>query len=78
MNWAVPGTKGKGAGPMPTESDEIFFLEGEQLRPLPVRSMRAGLFGRSLEDALQMLLQRYPQVIPGKQIDPASEEPPRR
>jgi hypothetical protein len=62
---------------MPTESDEIFFLEAEQLRPLPVRSMRAGLFGRSLEDALQMLLQRYPQVIPGRQIDPASEDPPR-
>lgn len=62
---------------MPTESDEIFFLEAEQLHPLPVRSMRAGLFGRSLEDALQMLLQRYPQVIPGKQIDPASEDPPR-
>jgi hypothetical protein len=62
---------------MPTESDEIFFIEAEQLRPLPARPMRAGLFGRSLEEALQMLLQRYPQVIPGKQIDPASEDPPR-
>ena len=62
---------------MSAESDGIFFLESEQLRFLPARSMRSGLFGRSLEDALQTLLQKYPQVIPGKQIDPASEDPPR-
>jgi hypothetical protein len=39
--------------------------------------MRIGLFGKTLEDALQSLLQNYPQIIPGKQIDPVSEEPPR-
>jgi len=62
---------------MSSQADEIFFLENEELRSLPARSMRSGLFGKSLEDALQTLLQRYPQVIPGKQIDPASDDPPR-
>ena len=60
---------------MPTQSDEIFFLAADQLRPLPIRSMRLGLFGKKLEDALQELLQKYPQIIPGKQIDPS--DPPR-
>lgn len=62
---------------MISQSDEIFLLQGETLQPLPVQSMRAGLFGRTLEDALQTILQKYPQVIPGKQIDPVSEDPPR-
>ncbi len=62
---------------MKTPSDEIFLLDGEQLNPLPARSMKAGLFGKNLEDALQTMLQRYPQVIPGKQIDMVSEDPPR-
>jgi hypothetical protein len=39
--------------------------------------MRSGLFGKTLEDALQTLLQKYPQVIPGKQIDPSSDDPAR-
>ena len=62
---------------MKTPSDEIFLLDGEKLNPLPVRSMKAGLFGKNLEDALQTMLQRYPQVIPGKQIDMVSDDPPR-
>ena len=57
--------------------DEIFVIDASGLKPLPYRSMRAGLFGKSLEDALQTLLQHYPQVIPGKQIDPGSDNPPR-
>jgi hypothetical protein len=39
--------------------------------------MREGILGKSLEDALQTLLERYPKIIPGAQIDPASEDPPR-
>jgi hypothetical protein len=62
---------------MQNQSDEIFLLENDRLSPLPVRPMQAGLFGKTLEDALQTLLQKYPQVIPGKQIDPVSEDPPR-
>ena len=58
-------------------SDEIFILDGGSLKSLPTRSMRDGLFGKSLEDALQTLLQNYPKVIPGKQIDPVSDDPPR-
>ena len=63
---------------MPSPSDEISLINGTgELSTLPARSMRAGLLGKRLEDALQMLLQRYPQIIPGKQIDPASDDPPR-
>lgn len=62
---------------MSSQLDEVFFLENEELRSLPARSLRSGLFGKSLEDALQMLLLRYPQVIPGRQIDPSSDDPPR-
>jgi len=62
---------------MPNQSDEVFLLKEEELISLPARSMRAGLLGKTLEDAIQTLLQKYPQVIPGKQIDPVSEDPPR-
>ncbi|MEA3407469.1 MAG: hypothetical protein U9R48_05240 [Chloroflexota bacterium] len=62
---------------MADSMDEIFLLENETLRPLPVRPMQQGLFGASLEDALQTLLQNYPRLIPGKQIDPDSDDPPR-
>jgi hypothetical protein len=62
---------------MPSQTDEIFLLEGEELHGLPARSLRSGLMGRSLEDGIHALLQRYPQLIPGKQLDPSSEDPPR-
>ncbi len=62
---------------MPHSTDEIFILSQGNLRVVPYRSMRAGLLGKSLEDALQSLLQGYPELIPGSQIDPASEDPPR-
>ena len=48
---------------MPDQSDEAFLLKGEELVPLPARSMRAGLFGKTLEDAIQTLLQKYPQRV---------------
>jgi hypothetical protein len=62
---------------MLNQADEVFLLREEELTPLPTRSMRAGLFGKTLEDAIQTLLQKYPKIIPGKQIDPVSEDPPR-
>jgi len=58
-------------------SDEVFYLGEEDLISLPARSMRVGLFGKTLEDALQTLLERHPEILPGRQIDPASEDPPR-
>lgn len=58
-------------------SDEIFLLEADSVRSLPVRPMRTGLFGKTLEDALQTLLQRHPEVIPGKQIDASDSDPPK-
>ena len=39
--------------------------------------MRQGLFGKTLEDALQTLLEKHPEIIPGKQIDPGADDPPR-
>jgi hypothetical protein len=62
---------------MPEGSDEIFVLNQGELRSVPLRPMRAGLLGRSLEEALQTLFEEYPAIIPGTQIDPASEDPPR-
>jgi hypothetical protein len=61
---------------MPNRSDEVFRLNGDKLSPMPSRSMREGLWGKTLEDALQTFFEKYPQIIPGKQIDPVSEDPP--
>jgi len=56
--------------------DEVFHFNGDKLTSMPFRSMRAGLLGKTLEDALQTFFEKYPQIIPGKQIDPVSEDPP--
>ncbi len=48
---------------MPDRSDEIFLVDSDRLRPLPVRPMRYEMFGKTLEDALQSLLQNCPQII---------------
>jgi len=61
---------------MQDRSDEVFHLDGEKLIPMPSRSMREGLLGKTLEDALQTFFENYPQIIPGKQIDPGSDDPP--
>ena len=44
---------------------------------MPIRPMRQGLFGTTLEDAFQKLLERYPEIVPGKQIRPGADNPPR-
>ena len=58
-------------------SDEIFFLSKDEVAAMPIRPMRQGLFGTTLEDAFQKLLERYPEIVPGKQIRPGSDDPPR-
>lgn len=62
---------------MPNRSDEVFHFNGDKLTSMPFRSMREGLFGKTLEDALQTFFENYPQIIPGKQIDPGGDDPPR-
>lgn len=64
---------------MPENSDEVFLIGHgqEKLDALPARPFREGLFGKTLEDALQTLIEKYPAVIPGKQIDPSGENPPK-
>lgn len=62
---------------MPEQSDEIFRLEDDRLISIPSRSMREGLFGKTLEEAIQTIFEKHPQIIPGKQIDPSSDDPPR-
>jgi len=57
-------------------TDEVFLIGGEQLRSLPARPLRAGLFGKTLEEALQTLIEKYPEGLPGKQMDPENEDPP--
>ena len=62
---------------MSASSDEIFLIDSATIRRMPNRSMREGLLGKTLEDALQYLMEQYPQLIPGKQISPSSDDPPR-
>jgi len=62
---------------MADPSDEIFILKGNEIITLPSKSMRAGLLGKSLEEALQQFIEKFPKVIPGRQIDPENEDPPR-
>jgi len=61
---------------MTSRLDEIFYFDGRKLTEMPSRSMREGLLGKTLEDALQTFFEKYPQIIPGKQIDPISDDPP--
>lgn len=60
-----------------SNSDEIFRIAQGICEALPARSMRDGLLGKNLEDALQTLLEENPNLIPGKQIAPSSEHPPK-
>ena len=58
-------------------TDEIVMVENGAIRSLPARSFRQGLLGKTLEDSLQYLIEKHPQLIPGGQIAPGREEPPR-
>jgi hypothetical protein len=60
-----------------SNADEVFIFDGDEIRPLPARPFRAGLFGKSLENALHTLIEKQPNVINGRQLDPGSDDPPR-
>jgi hypothetical protein len=62
---------------MANSSDEVFHLNGDKITPMPSRPLREGMLGKTLENALQTLFEKHPQVIPGKQIDPSIDDPPR-
>lgn len=55
----------------------IFQVQDGNVNPLRVRSLRDGLYGEQLEAALQRLLQEHPEIIPGEQMEPNSDDPPR-
>lgn len=58
-------------------SDEILRLNGGEVQRLPARPFRGGLFGQTLEAALQALIERHPEVLPGGQMEPGTDDPPR-
>ena len=62
---------------MEYNNDEIFILSEEKVDALPVRALREGILGETLEGALQKLLEKHPSIIPGRQIDPGSDNPPK-
>jgi hypothetical protein len=57
--------------------DEIYLVRGDEIHALRSRSMRSSEFGESLEEALKTLFERHPNIIPGRQIEPGSDDPPR-
>ncbi len=57
--------------------DEIFLVRGDEIHSLRSRSMRSGQFEEGLEEALKTLFEKHPNIIPGKQIEPGSDDPPR-
>ena len=62
---------------MSSKSDEVFLIANNDIRPLPSRPFKAGLFGKTLEDALQTLIEKQPNIINGRQLEPGSADPPR-
>jgi hypothetical protein len=62
---------------MQGKSDEVFVINGKDFRALPARPFREGLFGKNLEEALQTLIEKHPELLPGKQMEPGSDDPPR-
>ncbi len=62
---------------MTDKSNEVFLIKGEEIQPMPERAFSEGLFEKTLEEALQTLMARHPEVIPGKLIDPEGDDPPR-
>jgi len=56
--------------------DYVFKLDGSKLHSLPAHPFKQGLFGKNLEDALQTLIEKYPEILQVRDMDPDSEIPP--
>lgn len=57
--------------------DEIYLVRGDEIHALRSTSMRSGEFGGDPEATLQTLFEKHPNIIPGKQIEPGNDDPPR-
>ena len=57
--------------------DQIYIRIGNNTEALTARPFREGISGKKLEDALQDLLASHPNLLPGRQMDPGSADPPR-
>lgn len=62
---------------MATRRDRVFLIRDDEISAIPSRSMRDGLLGKSLEDALQSIFENYPEILPGHQIAAGADDPPR-
>jgi hypothetical protein len=67
---------------MSESSDSVFVYEGGRLSAMPSCSFRDPSLadivrGKTLEAALQSLIENYPELLPGGQIDPTADSPPR-
>jgi len=51
-------------------ADEILRIEKGEMRTMASRTFREGFMGKSLEDGLQELIEKYPAILPGRQIAP--------
>jgi hypothetical protein len=60
-----------------SKSDEVFLINGDAIHPLRSRPFRNGLLGAKLEDALQTLIEKQPNLLNGRQMEPGSGDPPR-
>lgn len=60
---------------MSQESNCVFKLDGDKLHSLSSHPFKDGLLGTTLEDALQSLIEKHPQLLPGQEIDPVSGNP---
>ena len=45
---------------MPDKSYQVFLIKGEAFHSMPERQLKEGLFGKTLEDALQTLIAKHP------------------
>lgn len=62
---------------MTDRKDRVFLIRANEISAIPSRSMRDGLLGKTLEDALQFIFENYPEILPGHQIAAGADDPPR-
>lgn len=58
-------------------ADEILRIDNGNMKPMASRTFRDGFLGETLEEGLQVLIEKYPGIIPGRQISSGSDDPPR-
>jgi hypothetical protein len=61
---------------MKKSQDDAFVFNGKSLNPLPIHQIQDNKLGRTYNEALNNLIENYPEIIPGNQISPNSKNPP--